>query len=308
MNPRSRGWLLILSIVALCGLILGGVIWYRSRALSAVAMLKRLPSADSVVVYADFRKLKDAGLLELLNAGKVTADPEYRSFVQSTAFDWEQDLDAAMVSFAPKGNYLLVRGHFDWKTLRKYVEGSGGHCNNSFCKVAGSSPSRRISYFPMQSNLMAMGVSDDDSAALRLNTVEPGTPPEIPGAPLWLMIPPSVVKSGRSLPAGTQMYARSLERAQAVTLALASENGQFAAKLTVRCATAAEAATMAADLSKITALLHDMIEREHHQPDPDNLSGFLTSGVFRADGANVSGYWPVSRALLTNLFAGAGAK
>ena len=304
MTPKTRARLLILLISALCGLTLWGVIWFRSRALSPAAMLQRLPTDDAVVLYIDFSRLRAGGILQLLSASKVGEAPEYQSFVHQTDFDYKQDLDAAMVAFAPKGKYMLLKGRFDWKALIAYVHASGGRCNNSFCKMAGSSPERRISFFPMQTNLMAMGVSDDDVAALRMNTVDPRADAEIPNAPIWLSIPPSVVRSGQSLPPGTQMFARSLERAQAVTLAVVPEGDSFAAKLHVRCASVTDATALAADLNKTTGLLRELIEREHQKANPADLSGFLTSGAFRSDGARVSGYWPMSRALIENLLGG----
>jgi hypothetical protein len=304
VTPKTRAWLLILLITALCGLTLWGVIWYRSRALSPAAMLKRLPTDDAVVLYIDFSGLRAGGILQLLSASKVGEDPEYQSFVHQTDFDYKQDLDAAMVAFAPKGKYMLLKGRFDWKRLIAYVHNSEGKCNNSFCKLLGSAPEKRISFFPLQTNLMAMAVSEDDVAALRMNTVDPRADAEIPNAPIWLSIPPSVVRSGQSLPPGTQMFARSLERAQAVTLAVVPEGDGFAAKLKVRCASATDATALAADLSKTTGLLRDMIAREHQKANPADLSGFLTSGAFRSEGAQVSGYWPIARALIENLLGG----
>ena len=304
MTPKTRAWLLILLISALCGLTLWGVIWYRSRALSPAAMLKRLPTDDAVVLYIDFSRLRAGGILALLSASKVGEDPEYQSFVHQTDFDYKQDLDAAMVAFAPKGKYMLLKGRFDWKSLIAYVRNNGGRCNNSFCKLAGSSPEKRISLFPMQGNLMAMAVSDDDSAALSMNTVDAREGAEIPNAPIWLSIPPSVVKSGQTLPAGTQMFARSLERAQAVTVAVVPEDDHFAAKLNVRCASVTDATALAADLNKTTGLLREMIEREHQKANPADLSGFLTSGVFGSAGTRVSGYWRITRALIENVLGG----
>ena len=304
MTPKIRAWLLILLMLALCGGALWGVIWYRSRFLSPAAMLKRLPTDDAVVLYIDFRRLRDGGILELLDGSKVGKDPEYQSFVRQTDFDYRHDLDAAMVAFAPKGKYMLLRGRFDWKSLKSYVQGNDGKCHNSFCNLAGSSPEKRISFFPMQPNLMAMAVSDDDVAALRMNTVDARGDAEIPNAPIWISIPPSVVKSGQILPPGTQMFARSLERAQAVTLAIVQEGDHFAAKLNVRCASDADASALAADLNKTTGLLRDMIEREHQKANPADLSGFLTSGAFRSEGARVSGYWRIMRALIENLLGG----
>jgi hypothetical protein len=267
-------------------------------------MLKRLPTDDAVVLYIDFSRLRAGGILQLLDSSKVGEDPEYRSFVSKTDFDWKQDLDGAMIAFAPKGKYMLLRGRFAWNSLKNYVVASDGRCNNSFCKLGGSSPEKRISFFPMQSNLMAMAVSDDDVGALRMNTVDERPDAEIPNAPIWLSIPPSVVKSGQSLPAGTQMFARSLERARAVTLAAVPEGDHFAAKLNVRCANDGDASALAAELNKTTGLLRELIERENQKANPADLSGFLTSGVFRSEGAKVSGYWRMSRALIENLLGG----
>jgi len=188
VTPKTRAWLLILLISALCGSALWGVIWYRSRSITPAAMLKRLPTDDAVVLYIDFSRLRAGGILQMLDGSKVGEDPEYQSFVRKTDFDYKQDLDAAMVAFVPKGKYMLLRGRFDWKSLKSYVLGSGGRCNNSFCKLAGSSPEKRISFFPMQSSLMAMAVSDDDVGALRMNTVEARGDAEIPNAPIWLSI------------------------------------------------------------------------------------------------------------------------
>jgi hypothetical protein len=129
-------------------------------------MLRRLPTEDALVVYIDFAALRRAGILQMLDGSKVGEDPEYQNFVRQTDFDYKQDLDAVMVAFAPMGKYMLLKGRFDWKSLKNYVHGSDGRCNNSFCKLAGSTPEKRISFFPMQSNLMAMAVSDDDVAAL----------------------------------------------------------------------------------------------------------------------------------------------
>ena len=291
-------------ILVVCGLALSGAFWYRSRTLSPAAMLKRLPTDDAVVLYVDFSRLRAADLLKWLDASKVGEDSEYRSFVAKTDFNYKRDLDTAVLAFAPKGKYMLLKGRFDWPSITNYARNNDGRCNNSFCKMEGSAPEKRISFFPLKSNLMAMAVSDDDVAALRMNQVSTGPDAEIPDAPIWLSIPPSWVKSGASLPPGTQMFARSLERAQSVTLAVVPEEDHLAAKLNVRCASASDAGALAADLNKTTRLLRELIEREHQTPNAADLSGFLTSGAFRSEGARVLGYWKIDRALIDNLFGG----
>ncbi len=304
VTPKFRAWVLIVAVSAVCGLTLWGVVWYRSRTLTPAAMLKHLPADDALVVYIDFARLRGGGILKLLDGSKVGEDPEYRAFVHKTDFDYKQDLDAALLAFAPTGKYMLLKGRFDWKSLTNYVRGSGGACNNSFCRMAGSTPDRRISFFPLQSNLMALAVSADEGAAHRLADVDPRPEQETPNAPIWLSIPPSVVSSGQSLPAGTQMFARSLKRAQTVTVAVVPEGNRFAAKLNVRCASDSDATDLAAELNKTTSLLRELIMREHQTPNPGDLSGFLTSGAFRSEGARVQGYWPMERALIENLLGG----
>jgi hypothetical protein len=297
--------MLILLVSALCCGLVGGVIWYRSRTLTPAAMLQRLPADNAVVVYVDFAALRAGGILQMLDGAKVGEEPEYRAFVAKTEFDYKQDLDAAMLAMTPAGNYILAKGRFDWKSLALYVRSQDGNCTNSFCRMAGSSPERRISFFPLQSSLMALAVSGDEAAALRLNSLDAHEAREMPNAPMWLSIPPSIVHSGKALPDGAQMFARSLEKAQAVTISIAPEGDNFAARLNVRCANDADAAAITEQLTKTTGLLNDMIRRENQTPNPGDLSGFLTSGAFRQEGPRVQGYWPLSRRLLGNLLGGA---
>jgi hypothetical protein len=302
VTPKLRAWLLVVMVTALCGASLSGVIWYRSRTISPAAMLKRLPAQDAVVLYVDFRELRRGGILQLLDGSKVGEDPEYRAFVEQTEFDYKQDLDAALVAFAPAGKFMLVRGHFEWATLRAYVASQEGRCNNAFCRVAGSAPDRHISFFPVQSSLMALAVSSDESAALRMNEVAPGPVPEIPDAPIWLSIPPSIMKSGQRLPDGTHMFASSLERAEAATLAVVVEGKRYAAKLNVRCSTDADAVQVRSDLAAATAALHKMIVLDHQKPDA--FAAFLASGTFSNVGHRVYGYWPIELAFVQTMLAG----
>jgi hypothetical protein len=299
-----RSALLTLVVLVACGLMLWGGVWYRSRTITPVAMLKRLPTEDAVVVFVDFAQLRRYGPVELFDKSHVGQDPEYQSFISKIEFDYRQDLDSAMLSFAPKGKFMLLKGRFEWKALKAYVTSVDGKCNNLVCRLVGSTPDRHISFFPLQQNLMALAVSEDESAADRMNQVAPGPDPEVPDAPIWLMIPPAIVRSGQALPEGTQMFARTLERAQAVTLWVAPDRQAYAARLSVRCASVQDAVEMASQLTKVTNLLRELIERENQKPNPADLSGFLTSGSFHNEGTKVVGGWPVSKELLENLLGG----
>jgi hypothetical protein len=303
VSSARRGWLIVLAVAIVCGVAVGVIALRRHRTLSPASWLNRLPRQDTLVAYIDFDALRRAGILQLLDGSKVGEDPEYRGFVKKTQFNYLQDLDAAMVAFAPNGKFMLLKGRFDWPSLHSYVEGAQGKCYNSLCRMVGSAPERRISFFPVLPNLMAMAVSPDESAALRMTTPADLPYAAPPNAPVWLSIPPSSLKTGGNLPTGTSMFARGLEQAEAVTLTLAPEGSQLAARLDVRCRAVQDAADIAAHLTKATALLREMIEREHQKPNPADFSGVLASGKFNAEGARVKGYWPIERAFVENALA-----
>lgn len=305
MRYKPGVWVLTALIATLCGLSVWAVKVYRSRPLAPAALLKRIPGGDGLVLYIDFASLRNAGILKMLSMPSVSQEPEYQLFVRKTEFDYTQDLDTAMVAFTPSGKYLLLAGRFDWNSLRAYVKGEGGQCYNSFCKLNGSTPDRRISFFPLRANLMAMAVSPDESAAIRLQSVAPGPEQEVPaGAPVWLSIPAAALRSRDALPSGTRMFVRTVENARSVTLAFFPEQQRLSAKLNVRCGSSEDARQMADQLAQTTRLLRDAIAREHGRPNPADLSGVLSSGSFRAEGDRVFGYWPIERSFVENLLGG----
>jgi hypothetical protein len=295
----------ILLAVGLVLAVAGGYYGYRSRSLSNIALLKRLPQTDAMVLYVDFDALRRAGVLQLLDGAKMGEDPDYKAFVSNTGFNYVRDLDTAMVAFAPTGRFLLLRGRFDWTKLRHYAEAQHGSCADSVCKMSGSTPERRISFFPLESNVMAMGVSSDDFAAQRLASPATGPDPQTPRMPVWLALPTSVLKGSDNLPGGTRMFAHSIEAADSLTLGIEPEGSRLAAKLNVLCRNEQDASQVASELGRITALLREMIQREHQTPNPADLSGVLTSGSFRSDGRRVYGYWPIERKFVENMLGGA---
>ncbi len=290
----------MLAVAAGCGGVIGGVLWYHDRNLTNSTLLRRLPVADSLVVGIDFAALRKSGILQALEDSKVAEEPEDQAFVHETDFNWRQDLDGAILAFAPTGKYFLVRGRFDWKSLQSYVAHQGGDCYNAFCSMKGSADDRQISFFPLQRNVMGMAVSPDSTAALRLQNVSTGKGPEAPDAPLWLSVPVGVLKSSQNLPEGTRMFASGLGQAQGLTLTLAPDGNRFAARMTVTCRNETDAADVALELTRVTQLLRDMIAREHQKPNPSDLSGVLTSGSFRPEGKRVDGYWPIERSFIQN--------
>src|SRR6185369_14332721 len=210
VNPKNRALLLIAILALLCGASVGVVAWYRARPIPTGMLLKRIPAQDAVVLYIDFAALRQGGILKLLESSRASEDPDYQNFARKIDFDYRQDLDSAMVAFTPEGKYMLVRGKFNWKSLRSYASEGGGSCANSICKMTGSTPERRISFFPVQSGLMALAVSTDESAVNAMTPSPSGPPAEVPGAPVWLSLPGTFLRSGENLPSGTKMFARGM--------------------------------------------------------------------------------------------------
>jgi hypothetical protein len=296
--------LLVLGVAVLCGLSIWAAAWWRSRSVQPAALMARLPSRDALIVYVDFEALRKLGALDMLAASGVSEEPEYQSFVRQTEFDYKRDLDTALVAFAPQGKYFLLEGRFDWRALRSFVTSQDGTCYNSLCRMSGSAEERRISFFPLRSEVMALAVSPNDAAALDLQVRSSAEPRNVPDAPVWISVPPSWLRTNSSLPAGTRMFARSLENTDSVTFSMAPDSGRFAARLAVNCRSEQDAAVLAAELTRLTNLVRDMIQREHQKPNAGDLSGVLTSGIFRQEGYRVFGYWPIERVFLENLFSG----
>ncbi len=306
MNYKQRAALLIILIASVCGVAVWGVARYRYHSLRTTAdWLERLPTQDAVVFYVDFAALRRGGLLQLLAGSKVAEEPEYKVFVMKTEFDYTRDLDAVLVCFTPRAKYLVVKGRFDWNSLEAYAREQSGTCRDALCRMTGSAPERKISFFPLRPNLMGLAVSADDSAAIDLqSTAARRRTFEMPDAPVWISLPPAILKSGSGLPEGTRMFAHSMEEADDVNIALAPAGSRFEARLNVQCRSERQAAALATQLTNITTLLRDMIAREHQTPNPNDLSGVLTSGTFNHLGIRVLGSWPLERGFIDGLLGG----
>ena len=307
MTPKNRAWLLLLVVAVICGGSVWGVVWYRSRPLTMASMMRRLPSQGSPVLYIDFVALRQAGILQLLDGSRQPEDPDYKEyleFVRRTRFDYRQDLDAAMVAFAPTGLYMLAKGRFEWNSLRAYAQSQGGSCTYSLCRVPGSSETHRISFLPLQTNLLAMAVSADETAATDMTNSATGPDPQAPSGMVWIVFPGSWFHSRPGLPDGTQMFAHAVEQADSIAISFAPEGDHLSARLLVRCRSDHEAAEISAQLILATAHLREFIAREHHEPNPADLSGPLSSGSFRSEGSRVLGSWTFERVFLNTVLAG----
>jgi len=297
--------LLLLLLGALCAGILALVGHLRTRAHSPGELLARLPAQDAVVLCIDFAALRQAGLPRVFEGSDLVQEPEYRAFREGTGFDYLRDLEWLAASFQPEASYFLLRGRFNWGMLADYVTLQGGTCYNSFCRVAGSTPSRKISYYPVGPSLMALAVSEDESAVEQLMRSGQSTRPTARSAqPLWLFIPASRLRQTQGVPAHARLLAQALADSEGVLLAAGPRDAEVDLSLEATCGAPQQAAALASQLRQLTALLVETIAAERRQPDPRDLSGLLAAGAFESKDRVVYGRWPVPRAFLQSLAGG----
>src|SRR5260370_15783908 len=95
---------------------IGTVAYLKTRDLnSPESILARLPSDNATVLSIDFAALRRGGILDLFSGPVVDQEPEYKVFVEKTAFDYRRDLDHAFVSFPASAVYFLALVSFAWK-------------------------------------------------------------------------------------------------------------------------------------------------------------------------------------------------
>jgi len=278
------------------------MVWFHATRLTKAALLKRMPANDALLMWVDFAELRRTGFLQLLGGAKPAEDPEYRSFVYSTRFDYMTDLDSALVSFPRNGSvYVIVQGRFDWKSLRSYVAREHGQCVNSLCRMVGSTPDRHISFLPLRTDLMAMAVGPEAYAVDEIAAPPVKPYPQVPEGVVWVKFPGSMPRSWQNLPDGARPFARIVENAPSVMVSFVIEGDRLGANLEIECRSAQEASELATQFTSTTELARNLIAREHQTPNPADFSGILTSGVFRAEGSRVLGHWPIDRAFIRSL-------
>ena len=303
---RLNPVLVVLLVVAICVGLVVGIGWLRSRGLTTTAaLLRHLPSEEGVILSVDFASLRRSGVLAALTATSVAEEPEYKSFVAATDFDYQQDVDLLLAWFRKGTTCALLRGRFDWARLRGYVTNQGGICRNAFCRLEGSTPNRRISFFPLSTSVMALAVGPDAWAATELTAARPERRGmSVPDQPVWLLVPASAVRDAESLPAGTHLFAKAMGSAETVLLSLAGSGRRMEVLLDATCRSAQDASTLAFQLEGLTRLLKAMIAKEKQTPNPGDLSGVLAAGSFRQVDRRVLGRWPVERAFLESILGG----
>jgi hypothetical protein len=305
MRSFLRPWQLAVVAMLLCVGVVALIRWRTvSRPLDTVAMIECLPQDQSTHLYIDVEALRRAGIVDLLAGPRTAEEPDYRKFVEQTGFDYRTDLQAVGAAFYQGGVYFVVRGRFSWKQLADYAAAQGGRCRNTLCEMRGSTPERNISFYPLKADVLALAVSKDPRGVNMVGPQKWRNPPRLTGAPVWVSAPAFAFSDVNDLPAGTHSFFRPLADAQSATFTAGPEGQRLEVRLDVACNSPAAAAELAKHFTDTTELLRKMLALEHKTPNPGDLSGVLSAGVFHQQDQRVLGEWPIERSFVEALFSG----
>jgi hypothetical protein len=295
-------------LVASCALAAVGIYWFqRTHSVARPAdLVVLLPTSNASVVYIDVDAMRRSGILNLVAGSKAVEDADYQQFVDETKFDYRQDLDAIAAAFKDGRVYFALRGRFHWKNLKDYAARQGGSCHGEFCVVAGSQPNRRISFYPLKRDLLAMAIGPDDFAAYQVARQSGTLPLEPPKDPVWALIPAGAWKEMEALPESVKAYVPALQNAEQIVLSVSADPAnQLQLGVRVTCKDPAAASVLLAQFEGTTNALRQVLSKVNKKPDPGDLSGVLVAGTFRRNERQVNGTWPVPKEFVDAITGGA---
>ena len=305
MTGRLRNGVLAATVVALL-VAAAALIYYLKfgRAVSPESLIAGLPGKDGAVVYLDIRALRVAQVLDSVSASGVAEEADYKAFVAVTHFNYRDDLDAVAASYQNGDVYVLAAGRFDWASLRNYALTQSGKCENDLCTMPSSQPGRMISFFLQRTGVMALAVSNRPDASAAFHQSQQPFAGTISKQPLWISFPGLFLRGDGKVPSGTRLFAKILESAQRVNFTFGAKGTAFEITMDESCVSVNDAEAALNQFDGVTEVMRKYFARLNQTPSPKDLSGVLTSGVFRRDGTRVLGSWPIDRGFLESLTAG----
>jgi hypothetical protein len=305
VRNRLQPWHLAVLVVLLGLAAVVIARWYPElQTYDASRMLSTLPADHSTLVYLDAGALRKDGILELLAGSKAVEEPEYRQFVEQTGFDYRNDLDGLAASLFQDRAYFIARGRFEWKRLSAYAAAQGGQCRGMVCTMPGSRPERNISFYPLQSNLLALAVSPESAAAMHIGPGQQKDASVPNNDPVWMSVPPQIFERPDVFPDGMRSFFGPLAQATKITVAAGPKDKGVELRLEVTCATPEAAKDLTRQLSDTTGLLKKLMDEEHSAPNTGDLGGILTAGSFQQQQSRVIGTWPIERGFIETLASG----
>jgi len=243
--------------------------------------------------------MRKSGILGMVAGPKSAEEPDYQQFVRETKFDYRQDLDAVAAAFKDGRVYFALRGRFHWNDLRDYAVRQRGSCHNDFCVVPGSQPNRRISFYPLKTDVMAMAVGPDDFGAYQVASESGKLALAAPKEPVWALIPAVALQNMDTLPAAAKAYVPAVQGADEIVFSISTDRDrQLQLGVHVTCKDAPAASAVLTQFEGTTKALRDLLARQHQKPEPADLSGVLVAGSFRRDERQVYGEWPLPKAFV----------
>lgn len=306
VTQRFSSWLLVLLAGAAAAGIYGVIVWSRWGADPALAeVLARLPDRNAVTVHIDAAAIRKAGMGDLLAGTGVTEEPDYLRFVSESGFDWKTDLDAVTATRTGDDWYCFARGRFDMDKLRNFALSRGGMCRNGVCEVAGATPGRLISFYPVSSGMLALASARTPMAvSLVQKKSRPEWPGGVPEGAAWVSFDGSVLAGDPALPAGGRLFGKVLSGADRTTFSVIGGASGLEIRMRSHSPDAVAAGNIKAQLEGVTKEFKRYFERMGQVSSSGDLSGLLLSGQFAVTGNEVTGQWPVHTEFLRKLAAG----
>ena len=306
MTLRLKPWQVATAVVVLSIGIIAALRAYRaSHDFTDQLLFDCLPDDSATVrLFLNMADLRSSGILGVLKSSTVAQDPEYKSFVGDSGFDYMTDMDAVAANFAHGDVYMTIRGRFQWTKLSAYAKKQGGSCINTICAMPATQPNRFISFFPLRNDVLALAVSKDERGVVSINLPRPGVSHPIPSGTAWIASPGAMFKDLAWTPAGAQFLTSSLEKSQETLFRIAAEPPGASLRMEATFPTPVAASETADTFKQTTELLGKMLNRDRIKANPSDLSGLLVAGTFTNEGTLVRGIWPLDRKFLQSFLGG----
>lgn len=282
--------------------------WWFWREREPLALFRRLPAENLLLLHLDVDALRRAPGLAPLAASGIAPDPDYVAFVRQTGFDYQRDLDQAAVCYLPDRVYVLARGRFQPDRLRQYALAQGGSCAGGKleqpCQMPASRPDRRISFLLLSPRVLALATAPESDAVRQLQS-EPAVHAvplaravvaRNPGALLWVTAAPAAL--GPALPSNLSLLGPVLAKAQRAHLFVNDQSGSLRVVLEADCASEPQAG----ETRRLLQGVHDLIGGLlRGQQPPNEWQRVLSSARIDQQGNTVRAAWILDPEVLKRL-------
>ncbi|HEX4809731.1 MAG TPA: hypothetical protein VH325_12415 [Bryobacteraceae bacterium] len=300
MRLELKPWQLLTVAAAGAAALVVALTWLHPKPVKQDAdMVALLPHDGETILYANVAVLQHAGLPDLFASS--AEEPEYRQFLSETHFDYTKDIDALAAAMGKGEFYFVVRGRFDWPRLERYANSHGGTCVRGSCSAPTSKPGRWASYFPIQSNVMALAVSTNRNAAAILRPGGQQRDVSMSPQPVWVSVSPALLNDPTAFPAPVEIFTSALAQARHVLLSVGGDGTDWSIQLVADCDSPVRARLMRDSLEERTSLLRRAFNRTHQDANATGLTGMIVDGSFRLAENKVLGIWPLRKAFLDSL-------